>query len=363
MDRPLTFLIKIIVAGNGLTLLFFGIAQLTVRRKRAVHYWGSGFFIAVALAFALAAAESMRLYLSFPHIILIDYLLLALSGPLLFGYFRRLDDPDRKPTVRELLLFVQPALFLASMLPFYRLGAREKIAIFDTFMSGREREHWLLFLTCQTADLWLLFCSLLFFFGKLRAWLEDRGTPAYPLWLSVLIAVCALLHLFSVFFSVQTGWLFLFLSLALLALALYLLHNSEFFLHDARVHLPSRYLRSKLENVDLEDRKRALERLMEKERLYLNEALTLAELGERLSLSAHQLSEFLNAELGTTFKAYVNGYRVREAQRLLREPGGETILEIALNSGFNSKATFNKVFREATGMTPSEFRSAPSPPP
>jgi AraC-like DNA-binding protein len=94
------------------------------------------------------------------------------------------------------------------------------------------------------------------------------------------------------------------------------------------------------------------------ERLYQDEDLTLQSLAERLSVSPHQLSWIINEELQVSFPALVNGYRVEEVKRRLAEPASDRIpiLQIALDAGFGTKASFNRAFKIHTGMTPSQFR-------
>lgn len=100
-----------------------------------------------------------------------------------------------------------------------------------------------------------------------------------------------------------------------------------------------------------------LQAAMEKRRLYRNSELKLNELSAILSLSTHQLSQLLNQELGLSFYDFVNQYRVKEAQTRLADPASRhlTILSIALDAGFNSHASFYRIFKKATGMTPTAF--------
>lgn len=58
------------------------------------------------------------------------------------------------------------------------------------------------------------------------------------------------------------------------------------------------------------------------------------------------------------FLKFINEYRVEEAKHLLRHPSDASILDIAFDAGFNSKATFNAAFKKSTGSTPTEFRSS-----
>ncbi len=117
-----------------------------------------------------------------------------------------------------------------------------------------------------------------------------------------------------------------------------------------------RYERSRLGSVSVDERIAAMTRIMREEELYRDPALTLEELAQRLGVNPHQLSELLNSLMGATFRAYLNGLRIERAKSFLLEDGASTILDIAFESGFNSKSAFNAAFRNETGQTPSEYR-------
>ncbi len=102
----------------------------------------------------------------------------------------------------------------------------------------------------------------------------------------------------------------------------------------------------------------SLLRLMEEKKFYRNSQLTLTELSEALSVSAHNLSEVINTRLKKNFYDFVNGYRLDEVKKDLADPTKQhlKIISIAFDAGFNSKATFNTLFKEQCGQTPSEYR-------
>lgn len=103
--------------------------------------------------------------------------------------------------------------------------------------------------------------------------------------------------------------------------------------------------------------KNLLELIVEKE-LYKDSLLSLLRLSRQLNVSEKQLSQIINENAGTNFNDFVNGYRIKEAQRLISCKEKETIniLQIAYEVGFNSKSTFNSSFKKFTNVTPSEFR-------
>src|SRR5690606_41905073 len=72
---------------------------------------------------------------------------------------------------------------------------------------------------------------------------------------------------------------------------------------------------------------------------------------------SHHLSQVINVSQERSFFDFINRYRIDHAKGLLSDPArAGNILEIALASGFNSKASFNRVFKKETGMTPSAFK-------
>ncbi len=93
------------------------------------------------------------------------------------------------------------------------------------------------------------------------------------------------------------------------------------------------------------------------QKLYLNPTLTLTELAQHVALNPKVVSQVINAGIGKSFNDFVNDYRVDEVKQRLRtnDMARLTLLGIALESGFNSKTTFNRIFRQHTGQSPSEF--------
>jgi len=108
---------------------------------------------------------------------------------------------------------------------------------------------------------------------------------------------------------------------------------------------------------ELEDQKAKVLELMEVERLYENPTLTLIDVADRLGITSKQVSGIINRGFEQNFNAFVNTYRV-EAVKDRFELGDQdrfTILSIALACGFNSKTTFNRVFKRVTARTPVQY--------
>ena len=103
----------------------------------------------------------------------------------------------------------------------------------------------------------------------------------------------------------------------------------------------------------------ALQHLMAVERAYLAEDLSVGSVAARLAVPEYRLRRLINRRLGyRNFSAYVNGFRLDEARSALADPARRElpVLSIALEAGFQSIGPFNRAFKAATGLTPSEFR-------
>ncbi len=104
--------------------------------------------------------------------------------------------------------------------------------------------------------------------------------------------------------------------------------------------------------------KARLEKLFSEQRLFKRQHLSLKETADILKTSDKKLSYLLNICLDSNFYEYVNTYRVAYFRDRLEAGDAEklTLLAIAFDSGFNSKATFNRVFKQQAGITPMAFK-------
>ncbi|MDY0160104.1 MAG: AraC family transcriptional regulator [Bacteroidales bacterium] len=98
--------------------------------------------------------------------------------------------------------------------------------------------------------------------------------------------------------------------------------------------------------------------LMEKEQLYLKNDLSLDDLADAAGVNSYELSHFLNHQIDSSFYRLVNTYRVGEVKKMLNNYNNNkyTLLAIAFECGFNSKSSFNRIFKEFTGFTPKEYK-------
>ena len=109
-----------------------------------------------------------------------------------------------------------------------------------------------------------------------------------------------------------------------------------------------------------EENERDLKRIVdfiEIEKPYLNSNMSLQHIADATDLTKHRVSELMNSSLGMSFYDIINEYRVKEVIRLINQGKHEhhKLLHLAELAGFNSKATFNRIFKKTTGKTPSQY--------
>ncbi|HPF07752.1 MAG TPA: helix-turn-helix domain-containing protein [Spirochaetota bacterium] len=116
------------------------------------------------------------------------------------------------------------------------------------------------------------------------------------------------------------------------------------------------YEKSQIRGLNIPAVTERLFELMDDEKIFADEELTLPALADELNITPHQLSEILNREIKKNFNSFVNEYRVKEAKELLIEQPDRSILSVGVAAGFNSATTFNSVFGKVAGMTPGKYR-------
>lgn len=103
------------------------------------------------------------------------------------------------------------------------------------------------------------------------------------------------------------------------------------------------------------DEQRILEKL-EQEKVYLSDSLSLDEFAQSLDLPKKYVSELINLKFGKNFKSLLNHYRVEAAKNMMAHEAEDfQLIDVGLESGFNNKVSFYRVFKQHTGQSPSEY--------
>lgn len=189
--------------------------------------------------------------------------------------------------------------------------------------------------------------------------------PNIFIWLWVLLSIYAIVWL------LETAGLLLggHYTLAILSDVLFLCliysislvqwRDPKLFFIDKITSISANNKKAKTETFDQDTRESLLNNIvnyMNDEQPYLNNELTLEGLATSVGLSSHHLSEILNQQANKNFYQFVNEYRVNfVCERILNDKNSK-ILDLAMSAGFSSKSTFNAVFKQFKGVTPSQYR-------
>lgn len=121
-----------------------------------------------------------------------------------------------------------------------------------------------------------------------------------------------------------------------------------------------KYLSSNLDEESIDAYFRKISQLFDEEKLFLEPQLKIEDISKRLDISIHKVSQIINSKSNKSFFDFVNRYRVEYFKKLLSDPDKRkfTILALGIESGFNSKASMNRVFKNFVGQSPKEFQKS-----
>jgi len=330
------------------------------------------FLLALAIGMANGIISVLGLYDKSPALVILMGSVALAYGPLFYLYIRAMTAADRPWTPTDV---VHAVPVLLGMIAY---GAYLKSPAGGTGSPGIigwvVRYPWLAVTILSTLQTVVYVASVIWllrgYSQRIKATYStiDRINLA---WLRRRLAIYAAIWVIGLMMIAAAGFegraLGLFMQIVAFLSALNIfatgyraMRQSEIVLGPSETKPGRRYERSSLtpENAALY-RTRLLE-LMELKRPYLDPEITLPKLALALEIPVAHLSRVINEHLGRNFFEFINHYRVEEAKRRMTGPGaGDKLITVALDCGFNSLATFNRVFKELAGRTPSEYRRDP----
>lgn len=184
---------------------------------------------------------------------------------------------------------------------------------------------------------------------------------------TALVSVTVVHHIFNMFSMVFcTDGLFLSLSLFVILIGYFGLKQKVIFSAEHNIiegeiaEIRTKYSGSRLTDSEAKQHAGKLADYMKSTKSYLNPDLSLPQLAAELNISSHYLSQVINEQLNLNFFDFVNGYRVEAFKEKIKDPEfmNYSLLGIAFECGFNSKSAFNRIFKQATGLTPSQYKKS-----
>jgi AraC-like DNA-binding protein len=290
-----------------------------------------------------------------------------LFGPILYFYFRYIAE-SKKITVSDGWHLIPFAAFTIYMSPFYFLSSPDKIKI----LSGESSyfftlNFWRYFIIWSRTGLLVAYCLWIHFsfHDKIAFSKEISDWYRYVMIFFALFVLSyggyfVLIH-FAFFNSAWDYGISFAMSFFIFFMAWFgYLQPQVFNGFSVREILrpAAKYKTSNLSESASKTLIHSAEKLMEESHAFEESELNLEKLAGMLGVTKHNLSQAINENTGLNFFEFVNGFRIREAQKMLAETSKQqyNIIEIAYRVGFNNKVSFNNTFKKITGVTPTEFR-------
>jgi len=298
------------------------------------------------------------LQFTYPIVLYPFITLLFISGPLNYVRYHLLLYPG-KPISGRVIVQILPAILVFGWETWFYFfsGAATPAMISSVFAAPSE--YLISYLILAGAIVYLIQYGLLL---KMESGFVSIKETREPVLISSGIILLYMLNIVLIvagFFLVEPVLMLLGILLMGIAGITYLLFENrypDFYQLVAREERQKKYKKSLLEGLSCDKIMRRLQELMEHEKLYHQDDLKLEDVAAMLYITPHQLSEFINDQMGMNYASYINQYRVEEAKRLLANEPNKSILMIGFEVGFGSKQSFNMIFKNQTGLTPSGYR-------
>ena len=317
------------------------------RINRAANRFLALALVTIVLWMARALGIEIQLTTYFPHWSWLPLQFSLAIGPLIYFYVLKITRPEYKFRWKDLLHFspvlLQKGVFILEVKEGIGTGA----ATYDTltFHALNPILQPAAFISVITY-LYLSHRLIQDFYRRLRPVLMDKPRFAFRRLHRVLLLLGLLctLSLFNDTFS-------LFVAFILIGMAAEVILKLD---GSSQLTMPL------TDRSDAREKGRRLKEAVAANRLYEDAELTLTTLALKLLIHPHDLSRIINVGLEKNFSDFINEFRVREVARKMQDPAYDrlTLLGIAYESGFNSKRTFNRVFKEMTGKTPVEYKNS-----
>ncbi|MDP3432419.1 MAG: helix-turn-helix domain-containing protein [Bacteroidota bacterium] len=361
--------------------LFFSVL-LFQKKPKAVHdkiliFW----LVYLGLYTGVYGLFSNELFTHFPLLSAGFISLILLHGPFLYVYISSLVINPNKFKSKNLIHFVPFLLFnlylsVASFFP----GISERISLSHAASEHESPVLFQLFLILIVLSGPAYFVLSTRLFKKLDIQIFNNFSSAENLnldWLrklvyifgsvwTLLMVVAVIHHVFQLFSWVFcTDGISLSLSIFIILIGYYGLKQKELFSFPEKESFvleqkSEKYAGSGLKESEALLYLEKLNNFMAAEKPYLNPKLTLPQLAKEVDIPSHYLSQVINENLELNFFDFINRQRVEDVKSKISgsQYQNYSILGIAFESGFNSKSAFNRVFKNITGLTPSEYKKS-----
>ena len=359
MTLDISLVLNFLIAFGACQALFISTIILTKSNKTFAHKIFAIFLIIEGITLIERLLFETGLINSVPHLLGVSYPLSFTKPPLLLFLAFYITNPNFKLRKVHYLHFIPFGLMLLFNIPFYMMESGQKIAMVTEFMN-----------VVPAYDSFQFYFNLSFFFHigiyitagiyALRKFQRHVKNNQLVNWyLIVLFLYIFFLATYFVYYIILPSGLIeipifntinmLLMTFIIQAIAYKFISGSTI-LHEKRVPDLS----------DLKKRQKDEEKILnlfEKEKVYLDDAITLDQFSSLIELSATETSKLIHQKFDCSFKNLLNQYRINEAKSLMKKNKNTKVklIDIAYDSGFNNKVTFYRTFKKLTGNAPSQY--------
>ena len=283
-------------------------------------------------------------------------------GPILYLYLRELNQHSKGFVIGDLLHFVPGIIYYFTLAPYLFLSGPEKIQLFTT----GEAQTIVDFLTVPVLKISHMLLYTFLSFRLIETDSRKENLQKFYSWQKLFVGLFLLFILSSTTYYVLVATVnfkveYDYMISMTMATAIYTIGFIGY--RQPQIIHGFEEIKSKYENLSLRKEEapfliERITRLLEEDKIYLENDLKLPEVAGKLNVSPHHLSQVVNEHLQLSFPDLINSYRVDEVKRKLINPehSEDKIIGIAFDCGFNNKANFNNAFKKFTGMSPSDYR-------
>ncbi len=300
-----------------------------------------------------------------PHVLYMSSAFSYLYGPLIYFYFKRITTKYQfKKT--DLLHLVPTLLAFLLFIPIYILPESEKVKImFEVGEFNRTPYLWGVVAT-KTISL------AVYGFLLIRLYFRNKEHRNYSLeaqrWLNAIVGlvgayvVSYLIYGLTISDVIPRSEFLYHLQIVLMAsMVLYIGYASylrPFLFASTFGKKIEKYNKSGLTRDYSLELKDQLLKIMEEEKVYLNNNVKLDWLAQKLDTTRHNTSQVINEHFGLNFFEFINKYRIQDAVDILENDKKVNIIDVAYQVGFNNKVSFNKSFKKFLSQTPTQYLSS-----
>ena len=326
------------------------------------------FLICIELIFALINSKVIEMY-AFPFVAFT-------YGPLLFLYVQFMTNPDKRFNWLALIHFIPFVTFFTVSVIFRSMPLLRDLRSFfvpDRFISLRIVYSTTFFLSVTIYSI-LSFILIKRHQDNLKNLVSYISNVITLNWLKILsisfyvafliLFILGGLNMIGDFIPFDPYFVvFGFIAIISFVYSFYGIKQPVIFGQEIKINGDNKKDTEKYTKSGLKEKqaKIYLEKLIssvETQKPYLDRDLSILDLSNLTGIPRHHITQVLNEKHKKNFFTFINEYRVQEVINRFSDPKNNnyTILAIAYDSGFNSKTTFNSIFKSRTGLTPSEYR-------